>query len=634
VIHRSMLCLSFFCALWFGDARPSAAADLTPFTTPAPVPGTLGAETFDNGGEGVAYHDTTPGNSGGAFRDTDVDIEVSSEGGYDVGWTAPGEWLNYTVNVAAAGSYTVQFRVASPDSGNAIHVGFNTASSVWSTVAIPATGGWQSWTNVTVPVTLGAGVQQMTLLFDTGGINLSTISIAGTQGPPPGSSVDIWVTTPDGLQRLAQQQALSFVPGDQGSGIPAIDVADGVRYQQIEGFGGSITDSSASVLAGLGPDDQRSIMMALFDPASGIGLGFLRQPIGGSDFAQTQYTYDDIDPAGTDYDLVNFSIDHDRPSILPALRGALAVNPAIRVMGTPWSAPAWMKTTRTITDGGNLRPDAFAAYASYFVKFIQAYQAEGVPIDSLTVQNEPATAPPYPSMVMTSDDQAAFIGQYLGPALAAAGLQPRIFTWDHNWDPTFALNVLGNPAAAAYISGVAFHCYLGQPESMSTVHDSFPAQTIAVTECGDGSRATFGDKLMFDVRTLLIASMRNWARTVTKWNLVLDETGGPKLYPGSCVHCTGLVTVDRASGAISFNEDYYALGHASRFIQRGAYRVDSTAFGLGGIENVAFSNPDGSFVLLAVNSGDGPLTFQIRWRGASVPYTLESGAVATFRWAP
>jgi glucosylceramidase len=632
VIHRSMLCLSFFCALSIADADRSAAADGSPFTTPAAIPGTLGAETFDNGGEGVAYHDTTPGNSGGAFRDTDVDIEVSSEGGYDVGWTAPGEWLNYTVDVAAAGSYTVQFRVASPDGGNSIHVGFNTTSNVWSTVAIPATGGWQSWTNVTVPVTLGAGIQQMTLLFDTGGINLSTISVAA-QGPP-GSSVDVWVTTGDGRQRLAQQPAVSFVPGDQGSTVPAIDVADGVRYQQIEGFGGSITDSSATVLARLGAADQSAVMTALFDRASGIGLSFLRQPIGGSDFALTPYTYDDIDPAGTDYDLVNFSIDHDRASILPALRGALAVNPAIRVMGTPWSAPAWMKTTRTITDGGNLRPDAFATYASYFVKFIQAYQAEGVPIDSLTVQNEPATAPPYPSMVMTSDDQATFIGQYLGPALAGAGVQPRVFTWDHNWDPTFALNVLSNPAAAAYISGVAFHCYLGQPESMSTVHDAFPAQTIAVTECGDGSRATFGDKLLYDVRTLLIASMRNWARTVTKWNLVLDETGGPKLYPGSCVHCTGLVTVDRTSGAISFNEDYYALGHASRFIQRGAYRVDSTAFGLGGIENVAFNNPDGSFVLLAVNSGDGPLTFQIRWRGASVPYTLESGEVATFRWTP
>jgi glucosylceramidase len=293
-----------------------------------------------------------------------------------------------------------------------------------------------------------------------------------------------------------------------------------------------------------------------------------------------------------------------------------------------------MKTSRTLADGGSLRADAFGAYASYLVKFIQAYQAEGIPIDSLTVQNEPLTAPPYPSMYMTSDDQATFIGQYLGPALAGAGLKPRVFAWDHNWDTTYPFAVLSNPAAATYISGVAFHCYGGQPGAMSSFHQAFPQVGIALTECADSSRTTFGDKLMYDVRTTLIGSLRNWARSVAKWNLVLDETGGPKLYAGACKNCTGLVTINSVTGAVSYNEDYYALGHASGFIQRGAYRVDSTAFDLGGIENVAFMNPDGSIVVLAINSAYGALTFQIKSRGASVQYTLEEGSVATFKWMP
>jgi glucosylceramidase len=310
------------------------------------------------------------------------------------------------------------------------------------------------------------------------------------------------------------------------------------------------------------------------------------------------------------------------------------VNPTIRILASPWTAPAWMKTTRTLSDGGSLRPDAFAAYASYLVKFIQAYRAEGVPIDSMTVQNEPLTAPPYPSMYMNSTDQATFIGQYLGPALAGASLSPRIFAWDHNWDTAYPFAVLSNPAAASYISGVAFHCYGGDPSAMSTLHQTYPQLAIALTECADSSRATFGNKLSYDVRTTLIGSLRNWARSVAKWNLVLDENGGPKLYTGTCVNCTGLVTINSSTGAVTYNEDYYALGHASRFIRRGASRVDSTAFGYGGIENVAFLNPDGSIAVLAINSGDNTQTFQIRSRGASVPYTLEGGSVATFTWTP
>jgi len=618
-----------------GSGAPPPAS--SPYTgTPVSLPGNVEAVNFDNGPSGSAYLDSTAGNAGGAYRSTDVDIQASAGGGFNVGWTAAGEWLNYTVNVATAGTYSVQLRVATTQPGRSLHVGFNGPSSVWTQVFAPNTVGWQAWNTVSLPVTLGAGVQQMTIFFDTGGTNLGTMSVTRDAVPPPvtGTSTSaVWVTDRSGTKRLARQADVTFVAGGGNPSLPTIDVNDTVRYQQIDGFGGSFTDTAAWVLSRASAAQQSAILNALFDRESGIGISFLRQPIGGSDFSLNAFTYDDIDPWGTDYNLASFSINHDRAYILPFLRAALAINPAIKVMASPWTPPAWMKTEGSL-QAGSLRTTAYEAYANYFVKFIQAYQAEGVPIDSLTVQNEPLTTPPYPSMYMLAPDQATFIGQNLGPALARAGLRPRIFAWDHNWDNiNYPFTVLSNAAAAQYVSGVSFHCYAGQPSAMSDMHNAYPNIDVAMTECGDSSRVTFGDKLTHDIRVSIIGSLRNWARTVNKWNLVLDQNGGPKLQAG-CINCRGFVTVDTSTGSVSFNEDYYAIGHASRFIRPGAYRIDSTAFGFGSIENVAAVNPDGSLVVIADNSADGPLTFQIRWRGTTLQYTLESDSVATFVWPP
>jgi glucosylceramidase len=627
-------------ALLVQSSRPQAA-DAYPFLgSPVSMPGTVEAANFDTGPEGVSYYDTTPGNSGGAYRATDVDIEPSADGGYDVGWADAGEWLNYSVNVQASGTYTVQVRVASPYDGTSIHVGFNGPSEgTWEQMAVPNTGSWQSWTTIGRTVTLGAGIQQLTVLFDTGGMNLGRITVAGDTPPPPPPppppavpTANIWRTTTTGSERLLQQAPVSFVSGSGDPNLLTIDVDESTRYQRIDGFGGSITDASAWVLAQAGPAQQASIVSALFDRQAGIGISFLRQPIGSSDFSLNPFTYDDIYQWGTDYDLASFSIDHDRAYILPALRAALAVNPAISVMASPWSPPAWMKTDGSLI-AGSLRTTAFDAYARYLVKFIQAYQAEGVPIGSLTVQNEPLTTPPYPSMYMLAPDQATFIGQNLGPALAAAGLPTRVFTWDHNLDTTYPFTVLSDSAANSYVSGVSFHCYGGDPSAMTTFHTAYPDREIDMTECGDSSRATFGNKLTYDVRFTLIASLRNWATRVAKWNLVLDQNRGPRLYSGDCLNCQGMVTYDTSTGAVSFNEDYYAIGHASRFIQPGAYCIQSTGY-IGGIDNVAAINPDGSIALLAINAADISQTFQIRWHGSTLTYTLDSNAVATFVWGP
>ena len=620
----------------FGAFEFAAAGETPgPYSgTPAAIPGVIEAVNFDRGGASIAYFDTTAGNAGGVYRTTDVDIQASAGGGFNVGWTAPSEWLRYTVNVSTAGQYVVQLRVAATATGNSMHIGFDGPAAVWTPVSIPRTGAWQTWTTVNVPITLGAGVQRMTVQFDSGGVNLGPLNIRASDPTAPPPSVSVWVTNRAGTKRLQPQPVVSFVAGQGNPALPTIDVADNVRYQQIEGFGGSITDSSAWVLSGLSAAKQAEILTALFDRNTGLGLSFLRQPIGSSDFALNLYTFDDIDPAGTDYPLANFSIDHDRAYILPMLRAARAKNSAIRIMASPWTAPAWMKTNRSLIGGGRLRTDVYATYADYLVRFVQGYAAEGVPIHSLTVQNEPKTAPQYPSMLMTSAEQATFIGQHLGPALARAGLNRQIFAWDHNWETTYPLEVLANPTARSFISGVAFHCYGGQPSEMSIVRNAYPQLAISLTECADGSRLSFGSKLMYDIRVLLIGSLRNWARSVAKWNLVLDQNGGPKLVDDACRNCAGLVTVNTATGTYSFNEDYYALGHVSPHVKPGAYRVQSTEFGFGGIENVAFMNPDGSIVVLAINSSYGTLTFQIRSRGTTLQYTLPSDNVATFKWTP
>jgi glucosylceramidase len=613
---------------------PGIVAAQTPYSgTPAPVPGVVRAENFDNGGRNLAYFDSTTGNSGGAYRTTDVDIQPSVPSGFNIGWTTPGEWLKYTVNVAASGGYVVDLRVAALGGGNSLHVGFNGSAPASVMVPIPATGGWQTWRTVSVPVTLGAGVQQLTVEFDTGGVNLGpmTIRSSSTTTLP---LVNVWVTDRTGTKRLAPQPAVRFVAGSGNSALQTITVVDSIRYQQIEGFGASMTDASAWVLSGLSAARQSEILTALFDRTTGLGLSFLRQPMGSSDFALNLYTYNDIDPATTDFPLARFSIDHDRAYILPMLRAARVKNPTIRIMASPWTAPAWMKTNRSLIDGGRLRPEAYATYASYFVRFLQGYAAASVPVHSLTVQNEPKTAPHYPSMLMTSAEQATFIGQHLGPALARAGLRQQIYAWDHNWETAFPLEVLANATARPFISGVAFHCYGGQPSAMSTVRNTYPSLAISLTECADGARLSFASKFGFDISTLLIGSLRNWARTVVKWNLILDQNGGPKLVADACRNCRGLVTVDTVTGTYSFNEDYYALAHVSRFVKPGAFRIDSTAFGFGGIENVAFVNPDGTLVILARNRSYGTITFQIRSRGATLQYSLPTESVATFKWTP
>ena len=478
-------------------------------------------------------------------------------------------------------------------------------------------------------------------------------SASASAGPAP-VTAHVWVTTPDGTDKLTALAPATF--GSAMPSAPTIVVDPTLTYQRMQGFGGAITDSSATVLYRLSPAARAATMRSLFDPVTGDGLDYLRQPIGASDFVATaDYTYDDLPAGQTDFAQQHFSIAHDQAQILPLLRQAKALNPHLQIIASPWSPPAWMKTNGSLI-GGRLidDPRIYRSYALYLLKFVQAYRANGVTVNAITVQNEPQNRTPsgYPGTDMPSAQEEKVISD-LGPMLRAAGLRTQIFAYDHNWtehpndvaatppDETadinaYPQNVLNSPAAK-YVAGVAYHCYFGDPSAMTTLHNQFPDKAIYFTECSGSQSAdpanTFSDTLKWHARNLIVGSPRNWAETVINWNLALDPSGGPHV--GGCATCTPIVTIGPGD-TVTRNAEYYTLGHLARFVRPGAVRIASTSFGTTGwngqVMDVAFRNPDGSTVLVAHNENDNPSTFGVKEGDQAFSYTLPGGALATFTW--
>ena len=464
----------------------------------------------------------------------------------------------------------------------------------------------------------------------------------------------LWLTTPDGQYKLTD---MGTVPFGAATPTAVTAVVDPSRtFQTMSGFGGAITDSSAVVLYRLSPTARNATMRSLFDPRAGDGLSYLRQPIGASDFVATRdYTYDDMPAGQTDYRQRHFSIAHDEAKILPLLRKAKRLNPELQIVASPWSPPAWMKTNDSLV-GGRLidSPRIYRSYALYLTKFVRAYRAQGVAVDTITVQNEPQNRAPsgYPGTDMPSWQEEKVI-EALGPMLHAAHLGTKILAYDHNWsehpndiastppDETADVNdypqqVLSS-RAARWISGTAYHCYSGDPSAMSALHAQYPDKDIYFTECSGSQSSdpanTFSDTLKWHSRNLIIGSPRNWAKTVINWNVALDPSGGPHV--GGCDNCTPIVTVGPGD-TVTRNAEYYTLGHLSRFVKPGAVRIASTSFGTTGwngqVMDEAFRDPDGTTVLVAHNENDNPQAFAVSEGGRSFTYTLPGGALATFTW--
>ena len=460
----------------------------------------------------------------------------------------------------------------------------------------------------------------------------STMGRSTTRPSPTTRTVEVYLTTGDRAKLLHREADVRF--GDSHAApIATIEVNSELAYQEIVGFGAALTDASAWLIQHkLAPPQREALLLELFGRDPGLGFSFVRLDMGASDFSLRHYSYDDMPAGQTDPTLANFSIAADRAESIPILKRALAINPHLSVMASPWSAPGWMKTTGSMIKG-TLRTDAYESFAEYFRKFIDAYAAEGVPIYAITVQNEPHFEPDnYPGMRLEPAARARFVGEHLGPLFARRAIRTRILDWDHNWDePNSPLQVLADTTARQYVSGVAWHCYGGDVSAQSVVHDAYPGKDAFFTECSGGDWAPrFADNLVWTVRTLIIGATRNWARGVLMWNLALDEQHGP--HTGGCANCRGVVTINSANGTVTRNEEYYAFAHASRFVRPGAHRIASSS-GIEGIESVAFRNADdGSQVLIVVNTNAREKTFAVHAAGRSVRYTLPAGAVVTLLW--
>jgi len=432
---------------------------------------------------------------------------------------------------------------------------------------------------------------------------------------------------------LSREADVHFDSGAPPATLLRIVVDEGTTYQEMVGFGAAITDASAWLIQNkLAPAQREALLQELFGPSPGIGLSFTRLTMGASDFSLHQYSYDDMPAGQTDSTLAHFSIDSNRAYVLPVVQRALAINPRLKIMASPWSPPGWMKTSGSLIQG-TLRPEAYGPLAEYFGRYIEAYRAEGVPVYAITVQNEPHYEPPtYPGMLLEPPARAQFIGQYLGPLFAQRGIGTIILDWDHNWDDYQSpLQVLADTAAPRYIAGVAWHCYGGDVSAQALVHDAHPDKDTYFTECSGGEWApNFAVNLKWFVGTLIIDATRDWAKGVLLWNLALDENHGP--HTGGCGDCRGVVTITSGSGAVTRNVEYYALAHASRFVRPGARRIASTS-GVAGVQSVAFRNADdGSKALIVVNTAAQDRAFTVLWSNQSLRYTLPVGAVVTFFW--
>ncbi len=408
-----------------------------------------------------------------------------------------------------------------------------------------------------------------------------------------------------------------------------ITVDSDSTFQAMDGFGYTLTGGSADLIHALPEDMQDSLLHELFsDGENAIRVNYLRISIGASDLSASVFTYDEMPAGETDPELRHFTMDKERESLIPVLKKIVAINPAIKILGSPWTAPTWMKTNQSFK-GGSLKEAYYQAYADYFVKYIRAMADEGISLDAITIQNEPLHPGNNPSMYMEAQEQADFIKTALGPTFERAAIRTKIIVYDHNADrPDYPLHILQDPEAAKYVDGSAFHLYGGQISALSTVHEQFPEKHIYFTEQWVGGPGNFAQDLQWHISTLIIGATRNWSRNVLEWNLAADAQYGPHTDQGGCTSCLGAITIQ--DGEVQRNVAYYVIGHASKFVPDGSRRIASNL--VEALPNVAFLTPEGKKVLIVINTGKEDQAFQIAHAGKATAVQLNAGAVATYIW--
>lgn len=478
-------------------------------------------------------------------------------------------------------------------------------------------------------------------LLLTAGMVIALLNCTGKdnpepQDPPPTvvtSKAKVFLTSGDKSKLFSKEGELTIKP-TTSTDFPVIAVDTSARFQEIDGYGAGFTGSSAYLLnKKLSPGARQTALRDLFDPTVGIGISYLRLTMGASDFSLSDFTYNDIPANQTDFNLEQFSLSQDLDDVVPVMKEILEISPDIKLMGTPWSPPAWMKSNGNLK-GGKLKTACYDVYADYFVKYIQEMKSQGIVIDAVTPQNEPLyfTAN-YPCMEMQAGEQLNFIKNSLGPKFEEARLQTKIILYDHNWDnPQYPISILNDPEAKKYIAGSAFHAYAGDVSAMSTVHNAHPDKDLYFTEISGGAWASdFSDNLMWNMRNIFIGTARNWSKNALLWNLALDQNYGPQ--NNGCNNCRGVITISSTSGQITKNEEYYSIAHFSKFVRPGAVRIATTLpQSLSDVGVVGFQNSDGSKVLVVCNYSSSTHSFSVSQGKNNFSYAVPQKSVATLVW--
>lgn len=466
--------------------------------------------------------------------------------------------------------------------------------------------------------------------------------------------IEAWVTNPDRSSLFVKQEGTISFGKDDGRGLPII-IDDRQEYQSMDGFGFALTGGSAFHLKNMSDDARAKILREVFAAdGNNAGVNYIRLTIGASDLNSFVYSYDDMPEGKTDFELKKFDLGEDRHAVIPVMKEILAINPNIKIMASPWSAPKWMKVSNNVR-GGSLKPECYDVYARYLVKYLEAMKKEGINIDALTIQNEPLNSRNTPSMPFLWNEQAAIIKDHLGPAFKSAGIKTKIILFDHNCDrPDYPLAILNDQEIAKYVDGSAFHNYRGNINTMSAVHLARPDKNIYFTEQMVTERPGSETINIADpVKRLVIGVSRNWSKNVILWNLAADKENDPHTDNGGCSMCQGAITID--GNEVTRNVAYYTIAHASKFVSTGSVRISSTNTFDRAVEltedeenalikratilehsnvlpNVAFKTPEGKIVLIIANDSRTTSAVKIQYNGQFATLKLAPGAVGTYVW--
>ncbi|MFD3003757.1 glycoside hydrolase family 30 beta sandwich domain-containing protein [Pontibacter toksunensis] len=450
-----------------------------------------------------------------------------------------------------------------------------------------------------------------------------------TSDPTDTAGAALWLTTPD-KSALFEKQSNLLRFSESTNQYPTINMDEAQQYQTMKGFGYTLTGGSAMLLYQMESAARAALLEELFrTDEDNIGVSYLRISIGASDLDDRVFSYSDLPAGETDPDMEQFSLEPDRAHLIPVLKEILAINPKIKIMSSPWSPPTWMKTNNN-SKGGSLKPEYHDAYAQYFVKYIKGMADEGIPIDAITIQNEPLHPGNNPSLLMLPEQQAEFIKSSLGPAFKTANIDTKIILYDHNADrPDYSITVLNDPEARKYVDGSAFHLYGGEIEALSQVHEAHPDKHLYFTEQWIGAPGNFPADLGWHVKNLVIGAPRNWARNVLEWNLAADPDQNPHT-EGGCTECLGALTID--GNTVTRNTAYYVIAHASKFVRPGSVRIASNM--PEALPNVAYQTPAGQKVVVVFNDGKEEQTFNIchKKQQQQITSSLSAGAVGTYVW--